>query len=137
MVLLTDMKVLFICRANVGRSQAAMELYNKAGGISDSAGTKVDMPEEKLSERAGADTIVAVMHDYGVDMSANVRVQLTESMSLNYDTLIVMAEPDNIPDWLRKDPKTEIWSIRDPKGEDFATTKAIVEQIKQKVATLK
>lgn len=39
------MNILFICHANVGRSQAAMELYRKNGGQADSAGTKVDAPK--------------------------------------------------------------------------------------------
>ena len=74
------MKILFICRQNVGRSQAAMELFRLKGGIAESAGTAVENPNTTLAERPGAVNIVAVMRqDYGVDMNKNIRKQLTES----------------------------------------------------------
>ena len=45
------MKILFVCQANVGRSQAAMELYRQKGGEADSMGTKVDMLGAALAVR--------------------------------------------------------------------------------------
>ena len=63
------MKLLFICQANVGRSQAAMELYRQAGGEAESAGTKVDAPGTTLAERPGAVTIMNSMRQaYGIEM---------------------------------------------------------------------
>lgn len=100
------MKVLFICRANVGRSQAAMELYNQLyPGNADSAGTIVDNPGERLIDRKGAVNIIEVMREDGIDMSDNTRKQLDISMVNQYDKLIVMAEKDTIPEWLKKSPR--------------------------------
>lgn len=131
------MKILFICRANVGRSQAAMELYRLRGGRADSAGTKVDTPGQSLRDRPGATTIVNVMRDdYGVDMSRNVRAQLTPDLAANYDKLIVMAEHETIPEWLLVMPIVEFWHVDDPRQQDEATTRRIVREIEQYVAVL-
>ena len=92
------MKLLFICQANVGRSQSAMELYRQMGGDADSAGTKVDTPGATLAQRPGAVNIVQVLReDHSIDMIHNVRTQLTESFARPYDRLIVMAEPETWP----------------------------------------
>lgn len=129
-------KVLFICRANVGRSQAAMELYRRRGGAADSAGTRVTMPGQALADVPPAATILRVMHDiYGIDMSSNTRTQLTPSVALGYDKLVVMAEPETIPAWLAQDSRTELWTITDPKGRDARETMKIVYEIEQRIAS--
>ncbi len=132
------MKVLFICRANVGRSQAAMELYRQLGGVADSAGTRVDEPGQLLMNRPAAATIVRVMqNEYGIDMSHNVRIQATPSMAAAYDKLIVMAEPETIPTWLAQDVRTELWTVPDPAGKTERETSSTVRDIAQKVASIR
>lgn len=131
------MSILFICQANVGRSQSAMELYRKAGGQADSAGTKVDMPGTTLVERPGAANIVQVMReDHGIDMIHNVRTQLTEDLALPYDTLVVMAEPETWPGWLKNDKRVIYWKVLDTKGQDLSTTREVVGIINSKIQTL-
>lgn len=131
------MKTLFICHANVGRSQAAMEMYRKKGGTADSAGTNVDAPGKTLAERPTATTIVQVMReDYDIDMIHNVRTQLTQELAEPYDRLIVMAEPETWPEWLRHDKRVTYWEIMDTKGQDLATTRRLVHEINDKVDTL-
>ena len=131
------MKTLFICQANVGRSQAAMELYRQKGGDADSAGTKVDTPGMKLADRPGAANIVQVMReDFAIDMIDNIRTQLTESLAKPYDRLIVMAEPDTWPEWLRHDTRVIYWEILDTKGQDLPTTRRVVGEINEKVSAL-
>lgn len=131
------MKLLFVCQANVGRSQAAMELYRQKGGEADSAGTKVDAPGATLAERPGAVTIMQIMNeDYGIDMLHNVRTQITEDAAEGYDTIVVMAELDTVPEWLLSDKRAIFWTIDDPKGQDMQTTRRIVQEVKQNVDTL-
>lgn len=131
------MKVLFICRANVGRSQVAMAFYNQMhSGQADSAGTIVDNPGERLVNRMGAANVIAVMQENGIDISNNIRKQLSKSMADEYDKLIVMAELDTMPEWLADHPKTTIWTIQDPKGQDLHTTRLIVNQLRELVQTL-
>ncbi len=131
------MKLLFICQANVGRSQAAMELYRQKGGQADSAGTNVDTPRATLAERPGAATIVRVMRDtYGIDMIYNIRTQLTEKLASDYDQLVVMAEPETWPEWLKNDGRVLYWEIQDPRGQDENTTRKIVAEISEKINDL-
>lgn len=131
------MSILFVCQANVGRSQAAMELYRRNGGDADSAGTKVDEPGTTLRQRPGAATIVNVMRDdYSIDMNSNIRTQLTEDLASPYDKLIIMAEPETWPEWLMHDKRATYWNITDPKGQDTPTTRSIVREISDKINTL-
>jgi protein-tyrosine-phosphatase len=131
------MKILFLCQANVGRSQAAMELYRQKDGVASSAGTKVDMPGTTLAERPGAVNIVQVMReDYNINMIHNVRTQVTEDVAKGYDKIIIMAEKDTVPEWLFQDKRSVFWTVNDPKGQDVPTTRRIVNEIKQKVDEL-
>lgn len=123
-------KVLFVCHANVGRSQAAMELYRARGGQADSAGTEVDRPGTTLGERPSSLTIASVMyHDYGIDMSQNIRTQLTEEQARDYDKIVMIAERDTVPDWAFHDARVEFWDVQDSKGQDTPTTRRIVHQL--------
>lgn len=131
------MNILFVCQANVGRSQAAMELYRQQGGKADSAGTKVDAPGTTLAERPGAINILGIMkEDYGIDMIHNVRTQISQGNAKDYDKIIVMAERETVPQWLFDDARAEFWDIDDPKGKDVATTRRVVQEVQQKVASL-
>jgi protein-tyrosine-phosphatase len=131
------MKVLFVCRANVGRSQAAMEFYNQlVPGDGASAGTIVEKPGEKLKERFSASTIVAVMKEHGADMNENYRTQITREMLDQYEKVVVMAEPETIPEWLSESPKFIYWNIVDAKGKSLTETRDIAAEIKEKVENL-
>ena len=113
-----------------------MELFNRSHpGEAESAGTIVETPGQLLRDRAGANVIIDVMKEYGVDMSENVRRQLTPDMLNDYEKVVVLAEPSAIPVWLKGDNVT-FWEIEDTKGQPFATTKQIVQKIEKKVAEL-
>jgi protein-tyrosine-phosphatase len=128
------MRVLFVCRANVGRSQAAAEFYNQLmPGYGASAGTIVSSPGQKLSQRNGAVNIIKVMNEHGSDMSSNQRTQVTEPMLNEFDKVVVMAEPETIPDWLANHPKVELWTVKDAKNQDLETTRIIALEIKKLV----
>ena len=131
------MNVLFVCQANVGRSQVGMELYRKKGGTASSMGTKVDTPGLTLAERPTAKTIVGIMRDtYGIDMINNVRTQISEDAATAFDKIVVMAEPETVPEWLFNDTRAEFWKIDDPKGQDEETTRRIVAEVQSVVDSL-
>lgn len=131
------MKTLFVCQANVARSQVAMELFRQMGHEADSAGTKVDAPGKTLAERPSAQNVVQIMREeYGVDMINNVRTQITEEVARPYNQLVVMAEHETIPDWLLEDPRAVFWKIDDPKGQDMAFVRRVVGEVREHVDSL-
>lgn len=131
------MNVVFVCQANVGRSQVAMELWRKMGGTADSSGTKVDTPGLTLRERPSSKTIVGIMREeYDVDMINNVRTQIDENNAAGYDKILVMAERETVPEWLFSDPRAEFWTIDDPKNQDYDTTRRIVGEVRAHVESL-
>lgn len=114
-----------------------MELYRQKGGRAASAGTKVDTPGSTLAERPGAATIVGIMRErYGIDMIHNVRTQLYEADVAEFDQIIVMAEKDTWPEWLKNDSRVTYWRIDDPKGQDRETTLRIVREVEAHVREL-
>jgi protein-tyrosine-phosphatase len=132
------MKVLFVCRGNVGRSQIAAELFSKySGEKASSAGTKVfDREGQKLKSLPLAEPVIRFMKEEGIDVSENVRTQVTFEMIQDFDKVIVMAEPETIPDYLSNSEKFVYWEIEDSKGKDDKEHKKIIEIIREKVKGL-
>lgn len=131
------MKVLFVCRQNIGRSQMAMELHRLAHPTDEvaSAGTIVDVPGQMLQD-APAPKTIAAMQELGVDVSRNSRQQLTPEMLDGYDKIIVMSEPNNTPEWLESHPRAVRWNISDPKEADLVGTEIIRDELQKRTAQL-
>ncbi len=125
-------KILFICRSNVGRSQIAAALYNQLTKTSDaiSAGTEVTRLGETLGEYArdhvGRCFVLQVMAQYGsVDLSSNVRNRVTKQMVSDVECVVSMIPLPQLPDWLRENAHLRYWPIADPGGRSFSETKAV------------
>ena len=129
------MKILFVCRGNVGRSTMAAALFTKYSGIKAfSAGTKVLKNEnQKIKEIPLAEPVIRFMKKEGINVAKDTRTQLTIEMVQEFDKIIVMAESETIPQYLSKSDKMEFWDIKDPKGMDDEGYEKIVSQIKSKL----
>lgn len=128
------MKVLFVCRGNVGRSQIAEALLKKQAGDRfevSSAGTKISGPEQPIGElMPEIKEVLDVMTEVGVDVSQNIRRQVTEEMTNVADKVVlVVDENDPIPDYLTDNPKIIRWDVLDPKGKDLEFTRKVRDQI--------
>lgn len=135
------MKVLFVCWANVGRSQMAAALYNHLSGThdADSAGTAVDRPGETLGqrrERRGGTHTIAVMAAKQIDVRNAQRTQLTPKMLDAYDLIISMAQKEYTPDWLGSHPNYRYWDVADPGGQDYDATLVALRDIEPRVREL-
>lgn len=129
------MKILFVCRGNVARSQIAEVLLKNRSGNSftvTSAGTKLSGPEEPLENlRPALNEVLDVMREINIDISQNIRKQITEEMVQDADKIIlVVDENDPIPDFLKNSPKIVAnWHVLDPKGKDLDFTRNVRNQI--------
>jgi len=130
------MKILFICKGNVGRSQIAEGLFNKyikGDYESVSAGIKISGEEDYLRDLP-AENIIAVMKEEGVDVSGNFRKQLHDFFITDADKIfLIIDENDPTPDFIKDNNKNKIirWNVPDPKGEDLEKTREIKDQIKK------
>ena len=136
------MKVLFVCNANVSRSQVAEALYVKLSGCpAESAGTRADevlartgVPSRMLKETPSR--AMAYMKAEGVDISENLRTQLTAEMVEGADRVVVMADVDSWPPYLRGNPRVVHWELIDPIGLDADAATNIFDEIKRRVTEL-
>lgn len=115
----------------------AKAVYDRlTGDKSESAGTFVDYPGQRLGARTAASGALASMHEIGIDMGNQVRTQVNEEMLEDYDKVIVMSEPGRTPAWLIASPKVEMWSINDPRAKTSKEVRAIRDEIGKRVAEL-
>lgn len=115
------MKILFVCKWNVGRSQMGEELFNyySKNNIGISAGTHaVKFSGKKLKEFAVH--VVDVLKEKGIDVSDKTPIQLTEEMAGFADKIIIMTEKGNLPSYLVNSNKIISWDIKDADGKDYA-----------------
>lgn len=132
------MKILFVCWANVGRSQMAKAFYNTLTNTNDadSAGTEVEIPGETLGnrqKRRGGTFVIEAMAKEGVDITQYPMTQLTREMLNNYDKVISMADLEYTPDWLKSSPNYISWTVKDPGGKGLKETQEALENVKAKV----
>ena len=136
------MKVLFICNANVGRSQVAEALFNQlssepaisAGTVADTIVEKTKPASRRLKD--GGSSAITYMNEEGVDISESLRDQLTPEMVQEADKVVVMADDDNWPNYLRNSDKVVVWTIEDTRGMDPDSARPIYDEIKRRIQDL-
>ena len=136
------MKVLFVCNANVGRSQVAEALFSQMSGEpARSAGTRADaaLAGSNASGRAlkdGGSSAISYMSEQGVDVSEQLREQLTLEMVQEADKVVVIADEDTWPDYLRDSDKVVVWEIQDTRGMGPDSARPLYDEIKRRVQEL-
>ena len=143
------MKILFVCRANVGRSQVAQVYFNQLSRhTSDSAGIAVDelivklhLRGRKLKDvtsisRAAEYTLECIRNEFGVDIADKERQQLTPAMVDAADVIVVIDEKEQWPAYLKEGGKVVFWDIPDAVGQDDAFVYEVFTQVRRKVEQL-
>lgn len=137
------MKVLFVCRQNVGRSQMAKAFYNEMTHSRDAeaAGTHVHEPGQTIRERKAHSTsknffVLDVMKEIGIDMSEYLRQPLNKYDLSKFDAVISMADEQDAPSWLLESPNYRHWNVADPRGQNYAVTARVRDEIKRRVEAL-
>ena len=134
------MKVLFVCFANIGRSQVAEEYFkqltkNYYGFITTSAGVGAGYIMAKdggtrVDESQYHRSIQYIGEKFHIDISGKIRQQLIEDYCKAADHIIMICEKDLWPDYLNKYlDYIHHWDIPDTPGETKDTTWAIWDDV--------
>ncbi len=128
------MKILFVCKGNVGRSQFAEGLFKKyifGDYYVASAGTTLSGPEQMISEIPGAINVIETMKEEEIDVSRSYRNQLSEKMINDFDKVImILDDNDPLPEYISNNPNIIYWKVDNPKGMDLDGHKKVKDQIK-------
>jgi len=141
------MNILFVCHANVGRSQAAQVYFDKLSRhISASAGIAVDeliakhnLRGRKLKDvtsRAAEYIRECIRNEFGVDIAEKERQQLTPAMVDEADLVVVIAEKERWPAYLQEGGKVVFWDIPDPRGHPDEFAYDVYKQVQRRVERL-
>ncbi|MEK6952122.1 MAG: low molecular weight phosphatase family protein [Nanoarchaeota archaeon] len=110
------MRLLFVCRENIARSQIAEALFPDPVHEVMSAGINPRVNNGKTLSEIGAFNVIECMSQLGYHLNKKRVKELTPDMVRRADKIIVMVDPMSWPEYLRVREKTEHWPIPDPKG---------------------
>jgi len=139
------MKVLFVCYANMGRSQVAQvtfsqlsrhESYSAGMGV-DEAIRRGNAVGRKLKDSRSQRAVEFIEAELGVDLSERERNQLTPQMVEEADLAIIIHEKEDWPDYLVEGDKVVFWDIHDAHpGVEDAGAHEIWKHVMQRVEAL-
>lgn len=120
------MKILFICKANVGRSQMAPAFFNQLSKQHSATGAGTHVWEKEGQPLH--EYVIETMKDKGHDVSQCTRKQLTPEDAASADKIVVMTEQENLPPYVDLS-KVIFWNIDDPKDMSLEVHHQIRDQI--------
>jgi arsenate reductase (thioredoxin) len=123
--------VLFVCRANRGRSVMSETLLARAAGGRHralSAGSEADPAD------APHPPVVAVMGELGIDVAGHRARRLTRELAAEADVVVTMGCGDACP----YIPGTEYreWELPDPAGRPADEVRAVRDDIARRIDAL-
>jgi protein-tyrosine-phosphatase len=127
------MNILFVCKANVGRSQMAESLFGMLSKHNVmSAGTDVKKGDEGKGLH---DYVIGCLSEMRSDTSGSYRKQLTREIADWADRIYVMTDWKDVPDYLDYS-KIKFWKVEDPKGKSYREHLETMREIKGLVEKL-
>ena len=138
------MKVLFVCYANVGRSQVAEACFKTLSRHEcDSAGIAVNeriaamkLASKKFKDYPNQSSVQYIRREFGVDIGEKERQQLVPEMIDTADLAIIIAEKERWPVYLKEGSKVLFWDIQDPAGMADEIADDIYRQVQRRVQQL-
>ena len=119
-------RALFVCIGNAGRSQMAQAFYERLGGEARSAGSR---PEVDLHA-----SVVAAMHDAGIDISTRRPKGFTDADVEWADVVVTMGCGDVCPFFPGK--QYVDWDLPDPVSMSDDDVRLLRDEIERRVAAL-
>ncbi|MEK6892808.1 MAG: low molecular weight phosphatase family protein [Nanoarchaeota archaeon] len=131
------MKLLFVCKANVGRSQIAEAFYEKYS-LNPNVKSAGYAPEEWEGKNLDtAQHVKVCMDEEGINVRKKISKKLNKEMADWADKIIVFdSKKQDWPAFLRESGRVEIWEIEDPRYSDLDAHRKIRDAIKGKVEIL-
>jgi arsenate reductase len=122
--------ILFICQANVGRSQMAEGFYKNKHGENSAISAGIQDVAEKFHGKPRGD-IVEVMKEVGIDISEQRIKQLNVEMVDKAEKIYVLCKKDECPDFLLKaKEKINFTEVADPYDMSIDGVRKIRDDIK-------
>src|ERR671935_1326934 len=122
-------EVLFVCVHNAGRSQMAAALLDHHAGGRVRVRSAGSDPTDQINP-----AVVAVMAEWGIDLSREFPKPLTDDFVQAADAVITMGCGDACPIYPGK--RYEDWELEDPQGKDLETVRRIRDEIAERVSAL-
>ncbi len=121
--------ILYACVHNGGRSLAAKVLTEHYGGDAVEVRSAGSEPGNSLNP-----AVVQVLHERGLRTEGETPKLLTDDGVQAADLVITMGCGETCPVFPGK--RYEDWTLDDPKGQELATVRRIVDEIGARVRTL-
>lgn len=131
------MKILFVCRANVGRSQFAESIFNNLSKKHNAISAGVAPGKWEGKGLHQAKYMLPALTEIGINAHSNISKKLTEEMINSADKIFVLGvDKEKWPEFLKKSKKVTYWSIKDPAHGDMQVHRNSREEIREKILEL-
>jgi len=128
-------KVLFVCQANVGRSQMAEAFYNYLTESENAISAGAQDFREKYHHHPTLE-IIKSMEEKGIDISRQKIKVVDRQMCEQAERIVVLCHRSFCADYILNDPKTTYLPIQDPHQQKLETINRIRDQIEELIKSL-
>jgi arsenate reductase len=125
--------VLFVCRANRGRSVMSQALFERAAGGRHRA---ISAGSEAVAEGGPHPEVAEAMRELGIDVAAQRPQRLTTELAAQADAVITMGCGDACPHVPGKPQLRADWDLPDPKDRPLEEVRATRDDIDRRVREL-
>lgn len=128
-------RILFVCQANVGRSQMAEAFYNFHTNTKDATSAGVEDFRKKYHYRPTVE-IIHTMLEKGIDISEQRIDLLNTEMVKRVDRIVVLCDKKLCPQFLLSSGKTIFREVQDPHQQSKVAIRQIRDQIESIILEL-
>ena len=123
--------VLFVCKANRGRSVMSQALFERAA---DGRHHAVSAGSGAVADGGPHPEVVEAMRELGIDVAAQQPQRLTTELAAQADAVVTMGCGDACP--VIPGRRYIDWDLQDPAGQNVETVREIRNEIERRVAEL-